>query len=67
MKQNIAITQISCQTRRELAERFAIAARHYSEAVAHFTEFSGKLSQSDYDRLRTAVEKSRAHSETDVL
>jgi hypothetical protein len=63
MRQNIDITQISCQTRRELAERFATAARQYSEAVVHFTEFPGKLSQGDYDRLRTAVEKAQVHSE----
>ena len=63
MKQNIGITQSWCQTRHELAEQFATAARLYGEAVASITQHPGKLSQSDYARLRTDVEKAQQRTE----
>jgi hypothetical protein len=54
----------SCQLRRELAEKFAIAARLYAEAVVELTREPNTQSRQTYGELRANVEKAHRQSES---
>jgi hypothetical protein len=53
---------VCCELRRQLAERFATAARLYAETVVLFTRYPTN-SQHDYNRLLAATEKAQERSE----
>ena len=53
---------LCCEIRRMLSERFATAARLYSEAVVAFTS-SRTVPQDEYNRLRKAVEDAQERAE----
>jgi hypothetical protein len=57
------IKVISCETRRKLAEEFAIAARMYADTVALLTR-GGTTPGEKYDQLRRAAEEARQRAET---
>jgi hypothetical protein len=53
----------SCQTRRELAEKFAIAARLYAEAVVELIREPNAPSRQAYSQLRANLEEAQRRSE----
>jgi hypothetical protein len=55
----------SCQTRRELAEKFAIAARLYAEAVIELVRESNAPSRQAYCQLRANLEEAQRRSEAE--
>lgn len=52
-----------CETRRKLAEQFAIAARLYAETAAFFAQHPGDLSENDLAKLRIAAREAQQRSE----
>jgi hypothetical protein len=52
-----------CNDRRKLAERFAIATRAYSDAVAELAMHRGATSEPEYRRLLLAADQARRDSE----
>jgi hypothetical protein len=54
---------VSCNDRRKLAERFAIATRAYSDAVAELATHRGTTSEPEYHRLQAVVNHARRESE----
>src|SRR4051794_21882278 len=57
-----SITPGGCETRRQLADAFATAARLYAEAVVEYTR-SARVSQDEYNRLHHAAEAAQQRSE----
>ena len=59
---NIALSR--CETRRKLAEQFAINARLFAEAVVMLTRDPAKMVPGEYEQLRAAAEEAQGRSES---
>jgi hypothetical protein len=54
---------VYCESKRQLAEQFATAARLYAESVALFTRSADMLSLEQYNRLRKGAEEAQRRAE----
>ena len=54
---------VCCETRRQLAEQFAITARLYNESVVVLTRSAGRMSPQEWDSLRKGAEQAQQRAE----
>jgi hypothetical protein len=54
---------VCCESKRQLAEQFAAAARLYAESVALFTRSAVTQSSEQYNRLRRGAEEAQQRAE----